>query len=414
MMADPIVNSGTSWGQGADSGTEPFYTPLDNPVSNFHGDYGIFPLSYISGIDLLGLGQDKRPWMSLDLLPERTFANGLKLFLLAMSRNPAGTGFLQTNPEHIAGGWGSTKAHSDQMATLIEIGRRFGDLLLHLERRDEVAVLGSLRQASLKGQSFARLWGGHFLATKAGYQATFVSERQCLNTPGLLAGYKAVVLIDMTAELTAQRDGVLYDALRRVRVAAATEAETLAWQADMTDVPGAYYLVAPRPLAALIVEASESVSTGGLFSLAAEAVDGNGKAFTGRLSVEVVLHDSAGRERYRLHRTTRQGLSLKIAANDPAGAWSWQVTEQATGLTATGTVALMDAQQTPSLTRAGERVYDAAAIQQALKQRCFEILIFPEQSVLLGQAEIRREQLTARGVACRVRVIPPQQSGITP
>ena len=202
MMPDPLVNCGTSWGQGIGSGmwTTTFYRALSHPVSDDHGDYGIIPFSYISGIDLKCLGLRKRPWMGLDLLPERPFANGLKLFLQALSRNPAGIGVLNTRGE-VAGGWGSKKECTDSMAILTDIGQRFGDLLLGLERCDEVAIIGSMRQAATGGQSYPRLWGAHFLVSKAGYQACFVSEAEILKDPDLLSAYRAVMLVQMTRPL---------------------------------------------------------------------------------------------------------------------------------------------------------------------------------------------------------------------
>lgn len=535
MMPEPIVNSGTTWGQGSGNGmwTESFYTPLDNPVSDFHGDYGIFPFSYVSGVDLLNLGQGKRPWMSLDLLPERTFPNGMKKFLQAMSRNPAGIGSLQTKAGHIAGGWGATKEHGEQMAVLIEIGKRFGDLLQHLERRDEIAVFASFRQAALGGQDFARLWGAHFLVSKAGYQANFVSERQCLDDPAVLSKYKAVFLVDLTAalppetqallldyqkqggvllaterttidlaglikvnsgsvrganevkykhvyvgfephiegfkatvpgvvepfftadqedvhlsrsvdgdleywtlfhdgivdkhnladashsvqflykgttaSLTAKRGGVLYDTLRREEIVAAVDRGSMAWDVDLTDISGTYYLVAPRPLARLEALGSQSVRAGKLFSFTAGVADDQGKVISGRLPLELVVTDPAGTERYRLYRTTQQELLLKIAVNDPIGRWTWQATEQATGLRAEGAFVVDAADRVPSLTRPEALVYDRAAIESAVQKRSFEILLFPEQAALLETAEALQQKLSARGVACEVRLMSPSE-----
>jgi hypothetical protein len=212
MMPDPVVNCGTSWGQGAGSGmwTETFYGALSHPVSDDHGDYGIVPFAYVSGIDLKSAGLGKRPWLSLDLLPERTFPNGLKLFLKAMSRNPAGIGVLNTRAE-VAGGWSQRKRDSDQMMVLTDIGKRFGDLLLRLERRDEVAVLVSFRQAGTGGQGYERLWGAHFLVSKAGYQANFVSEREVLQKPELLSSYRAVMLVQMNRKLPEKLERALRD-----------------------------------------------------------------------------------------------------------------------------------------------------------------------------------------------------------
>jgi len=211
LMPEPLVTCSTTWGQGIGGGmwTETFYAPLSHAVTDLHGDYGIVPLAYSSGTDLLNLGRRSRPWVSLDLLPERPFANGLKLFLEGLSRNPAGIGALNLSPSHVAGGWGYRKVPGEGMATLMDIGRRFGNVFLELERRDEIAILASMRQAALDGQSFGSLYGAHFLATKAGYQPVFITESECLAGPAALAGYKAVFLVNMTQGLPPELETAL-------------------------------------------------------------------------------------------------------------------------------------------------------------------------------------------------------------
>lgn len=205
LMPDPIVNCSWTWGGGIGGGmwAETFYRSLDNVVSDLHGDYGIVPLAYSSGADTLGFSRPGRPWQSLDLLPERPFANGMKLFLEGLSRNPAGIGALNTRKD-VAGGWGDGKEPSEGMSVLMDLGRRFGDLFMGLERRDEIAIIGSMRQAALGGQSPGILYGAHFLATKAGYQPNVISEDDVLREPARLQRFKAVFLVSMTTALPAE------------------------------------------------------------------------------------------------------------------------------------------------------------------------------------------------------------------
>ena len=534
MMADPIVNCGSSWGQGIGSGmwTTTFYRDLSHPVSDDHGDYGIIPFSYISGIDLKCLGLKNRPWMGLDLLPERPFANGLKLFLQAMSRNPAGIGVLNTRGE-VAGGWGSKKECTDYMAVLTDLGQRFGDLLLGLERCDEVAIIGSMRQAATGGQSYPRLWGAHFLVSKAGYQACFVSEADILRAPDLLSAYRAVMLVQMTrplpeglvkalrnfqeqggliiedeastcgfrdavkvkvsdlrganevnyqkvyqtfeplteqfrakvrprlrpffsatkphvhvcrsrdgdleywtlfhdgipdpkergtsphfiqflyegtsADLTASRRGVLYDALRRERVEAKGDAtkDMLQWHADMRHLPGTFYLLADREIEGLRATASSRVSRGQPFGLRASLLDKEGTPFGGRAALEVTVRDASGKECARVYRTTNQDLRIRIAGNAPAGTWHWTAVEQATGLKAEGAFEVTGETVKPVLSATETTVLDAPAIHRALREREFDIILHPHQLELRKAAEGLVERLTKEGVRSRVRVLLP-------
>lgn len=199
MIPEPMLQCSRTWGPGAGGGMweETFWRHLDNPMVDIRGDFGIMPFSYVSGADVVGMGSDQRPWLVLDVLRHRPLANGLKLFLQALSRNPAGIGFYNDD-SNLAGNWAAEKGLSEGMDTLMEIGRRFGDLFGGLQRSDEIAVLASLRQDSLAGQSGAAIWGAHFLASKAGYQATVLTEEQCLRDPGVLNRVQALMLVNLT------------------------------------------------------------------------------------------------------------------------------------------------------------------------------------------------------------------------
>ncbi|MFW5857461.1 MAG: hypothetical protein ACOCX4_06250, partial [Planctomycetota bacterium] len=535
LMPEPVVTCGSTWGQGAGNGMWPgtFYGALDRPVSDMHGDFGIIPFSYVSGIDLFGLGQKARPWMSLDLIQPRTRANGLKLLLQAMSRNPAGIGVLQLSESGPAGPWGEKKESGDNLAMLLAIARRTGDALMQLERRDEVAVLGSLRQAALGGQSFARLWGAHFLASKGGFQANFVSEEEVLTDAAALDGFKAVFLVDMTvplppkltkrleafradggvliaskqstaplpphvavevkqvkganevnyeavyrsfdplipafrealegklepffrsgdphthlvrsvseeieywvlfhdglpdpkasktsghyiqflyegrqASLAATRSGVLYDALRRQRVDTRPAGDGIAWDADLSVLPGTLYVLTPRPVAALAVRGPASVTRDAVAAFRIEARDADGTAFAGVLPVELTIRDADGAVRYRVCRTTNADLRFKIAANDPVGAWRWRAEEQATGLVAEGGFTVTGEAVPPAVGVSRDIDLDAPAIHSALGERTFTIPLFADQLALRPQAEALAKALSDAGASCRVWVAPPSR-----
>lgn len=529
LIDRPIVNCSHTWGPGAGGGMweESFYRNQDHPIVDIHGDYGIMPLSYSSGSDVLCMGQRKRPWIVLDLLPERPLANGMKLFLEALSRNPAGIGAMNGG---MAGGWSQQKGPGERMITLMNLAHRFGDVFRGLERRDELAVLASFRQDAIAGQPEAAIWGAHFLATKAGYQANVVTEEECLREPQTLSRFKAVFLVDMTVppptalaqrltafqaagglvladertkldlpnlvrvpltnmlfanqvdfraaygrfepliqpfqaavapklkpffessarhvhlvrsvdgdleywtlfndmlqsadegagghfaqflykgletDLKARRTGVLYDAFRRQPVQARCEGDSLAWHADLRYLPGTVYVCADRPIASLSVTAPRRTGPGSVVRFKASALDAQGKAFTGKLPVEVLVLDPQGTVRYRLYRTTNRDLMLKIAGNDPAGRWTWTVTDQAAGLTAGGEFTVEGKPVTPTVEATRDVVCDGWAIGAALREREFDVVLYPNQAALRETADALVAALREAGAKVSLRVIGP-------
>jgi hypothetical protein len=197
MIRDPIVECGRSWAPGAGGGMweETFWRDLDHPMVDIRGDFGIMPFSYVSGADIVCAGSTQRPWIALDIVPHRTPANGLKIFLEALSRNPAGIGFYNDGA-NLAGNWSADKQLGESMDALLEIGRRFGDLFASLGRADEIAVVTSMRQDALAGQKAA--WGAHFLASKCGWQACATTEEAILRDASILDNVKAVLLPGFT------------------------------------------------------------------------------------------------------------------------------------------------------------------------------------------------------------------------
>ena len=197
MVDSPVVECCRSWAAGAGGGMweETFWRDLDHPMVDIRGDFGVMPFSYVSGADTICAGSTNRPWIALDLIPSRVAANGLKIFLEALSRNPAGIGFYNDGG-NLAGDWSATKSQSESFDTLMNIGIRFGDLFSGLERKDEIAIVSSMRQDALAGQVAA--WGAHFLASKCGYQATTFTEEQIMRDPAILDRVKALLLPGFT------------------------------------------------------------------------------------------------------------------------------------------------------------------------------------------------------------------------
>jgi len=207
MMPEPMLNCGASWGPGAGGGMYPgaFYRALDNPLNDMHGDFGVCNFQYMTGSDILTMGFEERagrPWVGLDLIDARSRASGVKLLLQALSRNPAGIGVLNLHREFICP-WAGRKEKSEDLRLLMRIATRLGDTFMNLERADEIAVVSSFRQEVVEGQPFRALWAAHYIAQKAGYQATVVTDAFCeAHAEELAKQFRAVFLFRMTAAST--------------------------------------------------------------------------------------------------------------------------------------------------------------------------------------------------------------------
>jgi hypothetical protein len=214
MVENPLVLCGSSWGIGAGGGTFPgtFYRSLDYPLNDAHGDFGLCNFNYLTGSDILNMGlteKGQRTWEALDLVSCRTAESGFKLLLEAFSRNPAGIGVLNLDRSFPCD-WSTKKDRTEDLRRITDIARRFGDLLLHLDRADEIAVVSSFRQEALGGQPFRALWAAHYIASKAGYQANVVSDAFCEAQPAELARrFKALWLFGMKAPVSSALQAAL-------------------------------------------------------------------------------------------------------------------------------------------------------------------------------------------------------------
>ncbi len=208
-LPDALFNVTGTWGYGAGGGMHPgtLYRFGDFAVNDAHGDWGVTPFMYASNSDVYtGMGMEERgprTWEVLDMVGIREELCGYKLMLEALSRNPAGIGLQNIGHNEIAAGWGNLKRKSETLANLMDIASRYGDVYRQLERADEVAVIGSLRQSALGGQTLSRLVGAHYALQKAGWQANCIEEAYCVNHPEMLSKrFRALCLVDMTSAPT--------------------------------------------------------------------------------------------------------------------------------------------------------------------------------------------------------------------
>lgn len=209
LIPHPVMASGSTWGYGAGGGMYPgaFYRALDFPLNDMHGDFGLCNFNYVTGTDILNMGMEERgqrPWIGCDMPDFRTPSNAYKLLLQGMSRNPGGMGVLNVHQGDWVCGWAKSKGTSEALASWAQIPLRLGNVFMHLERQDEVAVVSSYRQEVLGGQPFRALWAAHYIAQKAGYQATVITDAYAEKHPEELARrFKALFLFRMTRPLSA-------------------------------------------------------------------------------------------------------------------------------------------------------------------------------------------------------------------
>ncbi len=505
-------------------------------VNNDHrGDTGALPFYLITQSDLFAMRRDRWPVRTrqpLDLVANSWVLYGYKNLLQALSRNPVGIGNYNFHSDTLAGSWSLQKRRSQALTRIADMATRFGDVYMELDRVDEIAVVSSFRQEGLAGQNYSLLIGAHYLTQKAGYQATMITEANCLKHPKELAKrYKGLFLVNMTRPLPAKfkevliafrqqggiilgdeaskdalpgliivpihqlrasnhinhreiedtfrplakqfretvqpklkpffntdgfdfgvirsvdgdleywvafndardtktgdedgvraqftyqggrtaisaaKQGVLYDALRRQPVKVVKVDGGISFDSDMRYFPGTIYVLADRPVKALKLEHSKQVSRGRALQFKARALDAKQKSFTGRLPVEFTVSDPRGRVRYHLFRKTNEPILLKIAGNDLTGRWQIKAVEQVTGLTVESSFNVAGAAGKPGLRTVSDVVLDADTVHDLVTQKEVEIVIYPDQLAACEAIAVKlKKDLLARDIKVRRRLILP-------
>jgi len=179
-----------------------FGRDLSFTLNDTHGDLGVANFAYVTGADLYALGWTKRRrplWVGIDMVRQRTRANGWKLMLQGLSRNPQGVGVLNVFcTDSVVCDWAQMKSHCEVLVDLFEVPKRFGDLYRSIDRADEIAVVSSFREQFLGSESFRELWNAPYLVQKADYQAHVISDMYCEANPEDLAKhYKAIFLFQI-------------------------------------------------------------------------------------------------------------------------------------------------------------------------------------------------------------------------
>jgi len=111
-------------------------------------------------------------------------------------------------------------------------------------------------------------------------------------------------------------------------------------KADMTVFPGSIFALLPAQIDHLNVQVGKSTDNS-LLHINVKVADAKNVNIEAGVPLEIVVRDTAGKTRYHIYRTTKNGLweeSLPIAMNDVSGRWTIEVTELLSGKRLSGTV----------------------------------------------------------------------------
>jgi hypothetical protein len=133
-------------------------------------------------------------------------------------------------------------------------------------------------------------------------------------------------------------DGTVYDLVRHCSVPARRQGNHLLVDLDLAPCDGGLLLVSSRRIEAMRIQAPEVVERGNPVNLTVEVVDAEGRAVDAVVPLELIIRDADGRpaEFSGFHAAVggRLQIALRIAANDPPGAWRIEVRDLASGLRA--------------------------------------------------------------------------------
>ena len=132
--------------------------------------------------------------------------------------------------------------------------------------------------------------------------------------------------------------GFVYDLVAGRAVPARVEKERLLIDAALGPCDGRVYMIAPRAIDRVKIQAPETAARGTAAKLLIEVADAEGKPIEATVPVKVEVRDSEGRlaEFSGFQRAVdgRLEITLDIAPNDPMGVWQIEARELASGRTA--------------------------------------------------------------------------------
>jgi len=140
----------------------------------------------------------------------------------------------------------------------------------------------------------------------------------------------------------AREGGAVYDLVRHRPMAARQDAKGLRVDLQLGPCDGGVYLVVPKPIEQVKVEAPETAERGKQVVARLAVVDSEGQPIKALVPVEVTVRDAETRmaEGSGFYAAVDGMLSipLDVAVNDPPGIWQIEVRELASGTSAVGRV----------------------------------------------------------------------------
>lgn len=141
-----------------------------------------------------------------------------------------------------------------------------------------------------------------------------------------------------------QPTGHVYDLRRHLPVTTRQEKGRMQWQVNLAPADGALFLISPRPIEQLQIEAAEQSSPGKRLPVTVRIADRAGKKIDAVVPLQVEILDPNGRTaEFSGYHATAGGeltLPLDIAVNDARGIWTVTVKEFATGQTSQKFIAI--------------------------------------------------------------------------
>jgi hypothetical protein len=130
----------------------------------------------------------------------------------------------------------------------------------------------------------------------------------------------------------------VYDLVNERKVAAVEKKGRTRWPVALGPCEGGLFLVTPRPVEQVLIEAPEKARRGGSLAIEVRVADGSGEAVPSVIPLSIEILDPSGRraEFSGTYGAAGGRLSIKadIACNDATGVWQIRAREGATGLSA--------------------------------------------------------------------------------
>jgi hypothetical protein len=136
----------------------------------------------------------------------------------------------------------------------------------------------------------------------------------------------------------ARSAGHVYDLLTNREVNASAKQGGLQWPVKLGPCEGGVFLVTPKAIDAVQIQAAESVAAGNRLPITIAVVDSSGSPVPAAIPLDVEISDPAGRRAefsgFHCAADGKLDLELNLAANDLPGVWQIRTRELASGSTA--------------------------------------------------------------------------------